>query len=95
MNPLLDNFLVWVVLLASISYALYKLGPRTLRQRILTLLKLKSAAAGEVTGACGECDSCGAPAAQSPSTDVHIPVAKIGRRARVNSRDREPRRPSS
>ncbi len=80
MNSLLDNFLVGVVLLASIGYALYKLGPRNLRRHILTLLKLKSAAAGKVQGACGECDSCGAAAAQPASSDIRIPVAKIGRR---------------
>lgn len=83
MNPLLDEFLVGVVLLASISYALYKLGPRNLRKRMLTLLKLKTAAAAKVQGGCGDCDNCGdtAPAPQSPSSDIHIPVAKIGRRA--------------
>ncbi|MDP9090507.1 MAG: hypothetical protein M3O26_17415 [Pseudomonadota bacterium] len=83
MNPLLDDFLVGVVLLASMSYAFYKLGPRNLRKRILALLKLKTAAAGEVQSGCGACDNCGAtaPASQSPSSDIHIPVAKIGRRA--------------
>lgn len=83
MNTLLDGSLVGIALLASVTYALYKLGPRDLRKRILTLLKLKSAAAGKVQGACGECDNCGdtPPALPSPSSDIHIPVAKIGRRA--------------
>jgi hypothetical protein len=35
MNAVLDNVLVAVVLLVSLGYALFKLGPRTLRQRIL------------------------------------------------------------
>jgi hypothetical protein len=35
MNAVLDNFLVGVLLLASVCYAVYKLGPRTLRSRIL------------------------------------------------------------
>jgi uncharacterized protein DUF6587 len=35
MNPVLDNFLVGVLLLVSLAYAVYKLGPRTLRTRIL------------------------------------------------------------
>jgi hypothetical protein len=35
MNAVLDNFLVGVLLLASVAYAVYKLGPRTLRTRIL------------------------------------------------------------
>ena len=94
MNPLLDDFLVGVMLLASISYALYKLGPRHLRKRILVLLKLETVASGKVQGACGGCDSCGEPA-PSPSSDIHIPIAKVGRRAQVTLRDREQRRPSS
>jgi len=38
MNAVLDNFLVGVLLLASVSYAVYKLGPRTLKRRILQTL---------------------------------------------------------
>jgi hypothetical protein len=45
MNAVLDNFLVAAVLLASLGYALIKLGPRTLRQRILRSLGLILAAA--------------------------------------------------
>jgi hypothetical protein len=35
MNALLDDFLVGVLLLVSLGYAFYKLGPRTLRKRAL------------------------------------------------------------
>jgi hypothetical protein len=35
MNAVLDNFLVAAVLLVSLGYALVRLGPRTLRKRIL------------------------------------------------------------
>jgi len=45
MNAVLDNFLVGVLLLASVSYAVYKLGPRTLRSRILRTLSGAMAAA--------------------------------------------------
>jgi hypothetical protein len=45
MNAVLDNFLVATVLLASLGYALIKLGPRSLRQRILWRLSLIFAAA--------------------------------------------------
>ena len=45
MNALLDNFLVSAVLLASLGYALFKLGPRTWRKRILGHLSLIFAAA--------------------------------------------------
>ncbi|HEY0746305.1 MAG TPA: hypothetical protein VGD63_06360 [Steroidobacteraceae bacterium] len=81
MNTLLDNFLVGVLLLASVGYALYKLGPRNLRKRILTLVG-RSTAAGKVQGACGGCDNCGDAAnpPQTASADIRIPVAKIGRR---------------
>jgi hypothetical protein len=45
MNAVLDNLLVGVLLLASLGYALYKLGPRTLSKRILeTLSRALSAA---------------------------------------------------
>jgi hypothetical protein len=40
MNAVLDNFLVAAVLLVSLGYALVKLGPRTLRKRILWHLSL-------------------------------------------------------
>ncbi len=45
MNAVLDNFLVGVLLLASVSYAVYKLGPRTLKRRILRTLSRATAAA--------------------------------------------------
>jgi hypothetical protein len=45
MNAILDNFLVAAVLLVSLGYALIKLGPRTLRQRIVGRLSLILAAA--------------------------------------------------
>jgi hypothetical protein len=45
MNAVLDNFLVGVLLLASVAYAVYKLGPRTLRSRILRTLSRATAAA--------------------------------------------------
>jgi len=38
MNAVLDNLLVAAVLLASVGYAVVKLGPRTLRKRILGAL---------------------------------------------------------
>ena len=45
MNALLDNLLVAALLLASICYAVYKLGPRTLRKRILAAISRAMAAA--------------------------------------------------
>jgi hypothetical protein len=44
-NAVLDNFLVAAVLMVSLGYVLIKLGPRTLRQRILWRLSLIFAAA--------------------------------------------------
>lgn len=40
MNAVLDNLLVAAALLASVGYAVVKLGPRTLRKRILGALGL-------------------------------------------------------
>jgi hypothetical protein len=45
MNAVLDNVLVAAVLLASLSYAIVKLGPRTLRRKILDALSAILAAA--------------------------------------------------
>jgi hypothetical protein len=73
MNPLLDGVLVGAVLLAAVVYAAAKLGPKAWRKRIL----------GESEGACGGCESCGTESASAPqsSTEISVPVAKIGRRA--------------
>ena len=87
MNAVLDDVLVGAVLLASIGYAVYKLGPRTLRTRILGALG-RPAPAGKSQGACGGCDNCGSESSGQPSSataqsssEIKIPVAKIGRRA--------------
>jgi hypothetical protein len=45
LNAVLDNSLVGVLLLASVGYALYKLGPRNLSKRILEILSRTMAAA--------------------------------------------------
>jgi hypothetical protein len=45
MNAVLDNLLVAAVLLVSLGYALVRLGPRTLRKRILWFLSLILASA--------------------------------------------------
>jgi len=45
MNAVLDNSLVGALLLVSVGYAVYKLGPRTLRRRILQSLSRAMAAA--------------------------------------------------
>src|SRR5450631_3273459 len=45
MNAVLDNFLVGVLLLVSLGYAFYRLGPRTLRKRILDAISGTMAAA--------------------------------------------------
>jgi hypothetical protein len=82
MNAVLDNILVGALLLASLGYAVYRLGPRALKKRILAALG-RSASAAKSQGACGGCDNCGTdPAApQSSSGEIKIPVGKIGRRA--------------
>jgi hypothetical protein len=45
MNTVLDNALVGLLLLASVGYALYKLGPRTVSKRILETSSRAMAAA--------------------------------------------------
>jgi hypothetical protein len=76
MSPLLDAALVAVVLAASLVYALYSLGPKSLRRRLCTALADLAARAPAAlhlsgierrlreaaggSGACGGCESCGA-----------------------------------
>jgi len=80
MSPLLDAALVAIVLAASVVYALYALGPKSLRGRLCTALAELAARApaalhlGRIerrlregaggSGACGGCDSC------APSPDA-------------------------
>jgi len=70
MNDVLDNSLVGVLLLVSCGYALYKLGPRTLRKRMLAtlsramsaapaFLRLGRAAQRLATAAGGPAGACG------------------------------------
>ena len=74
MSRWLDAALVALVLAASVGYALYSLGPKTLRRWLRTLLadlagrapaalhlggiERRLRAAAGGSGACGGCDSC-------------------------------------
>ena len=76
MSRLLDAALVAIVLAASVGYALYSLGPKSLRRRLCTALADLAARAPAAlhlggaerrlreaaggSGACGGCESCGA-----------------------------------
>ena len=82
MNAVLDNLLVAAALLASVGYAVVKLGPRTLRKRILSALGF-AAASGKAQAACGGCDNCGTESSSvpQPPSEISVPVAKISRRA--------------
>jgi hypothetical protein len=98
MNAVLDNFLVAAVLLVSLGYALVKLGPRSLRQRILwrssvilaaapSFLRLagiaqRLATASGKQAACGGCDSCG-ESSSAPQPPAEINVP-IGKIGRRN-----------
>jgi hypothetical protein len=76
MTPLLDAALVAIALAASVVYALYSLGPKSLRRRLGTALADVAARApaalhlGRIerrlreaaggSGSCGGCESCAA-----------------------------------
>jgi hypothetical protein len=67
MNAVLDNSLVGVLLLASVGYAAYKLGPRTFKRRILQTLSRAMAAAPaylKLTRAAQKLDAASAGKAQ-------------------------------
>ncbi len=95
MSRLLDTTLVAIVLAASVGYALYSLGPNTLRRRLGTALadlaatlhlgrierRLREGAGG--AGACGGCDSCAPakdPAPDGAVKEIRVPAASIGKR---------------
>jgi hypothetical protein len=103
MNSVIDYFLVGLILLLSVGYAVTALGPKGLRPRLLAgvgrLLarlpaffglkrvsqRLSRASAVKPAGACGGCDNCAlaesAPKPGASSSEVRVPVAKIGWRA--------------
>jgi len=64
-----DDLTVGVLLAASIAYAVYSLGPKSWRQRLLAMLgsvvpgplgrRLQLAAATKAAGSCGGCEGCG------------------------------------
>jgi hypothetical protein len=86
MSPLLDAALVAIVLAASVGYALYSLGPKTLRRWLRTALADLAARApaalhlGRVerrlreaaggSGACGGCGSCASTADAAGADDA-------------------------
>ena len=96
MHGAVDAALVGVVFLASIIYALFALGPKSLRGRLLLMaaamlrrapLPVLRALAARIErrtvtagGACGGCGSCGAEKPAAGHNEVVIPAAKIGRR---------------
>ena len=90
MNGLLDAALVAIVLAASVGYALYSLGPKTLRRWFRTALADLAARApaalhlGRIerrlregaggSGACGGCDGCAPSSADAPGAGTEIRV---------------------
>jgi hypothetical protein len=68
-------------LLASLSRVAAR-APAFLRLRRMSE-RLAIASAGKAQGACGGCDSCGSEKtpAPAPEGEVHVPLAKIGRRS--------------
>jgi len=97
MATFFDDLMVGVLLLASVLYAAYSLGPKVLRRRLSTLggsllpgrlgrrLQLTAAKAG---GSCGGCESCGSAekpiasvAVGAKAGEVRVPLSQITRRA--------------
>jgi hypothetical protein len=85
MSRLLDAALVAIVLAVSVGYALYSLGPKSLRRRLCTALADLAAgapaalhlgrlerrlrAAAGGSGACGGCESCAPPPGEARADD--------------------------
>jgi hypothetical protein len=79
-----DVIVVAGVLLASILYAIFALGPRSLRRALLLRFRGRDAAnALKPAGACGGCEDCGSGQSReggAPAGEVSVPVSKIGKR---------------
>jgi hypothetical protein len=83
MTTVFDDLTVGVLLLASVTYAAYALGPKALRQRLLSMggsvlpgragRRLRLAADAKSSGACGGCDSCGSAAKTTVSASAGVP----------------------
>jgi hypothetical protein len=90
MSRLLDAALVAIALAASMGYALYALGPKTLRRRFrMALAELAARAPAALhlgrierrlretagtSGACGGCDSCAPSPADARGAGTEIRV---------------------
>jgi hypothetical protein len=81
-----DDLTVGVLLAASMTYAVYSLGPKTWRQRLLAMLgsvvpgsmgrRLQLAATTKAAGSCGGCDGCGsAEKTATTATAANAPSA--------------------
>ena len=98
MHSVLDDLLVGAVLVVSVAYAAYSLGPRTLRRRAMLSaaillrklpgklsvagLRLEATASQKAAGSCGGCDSCGS--AQSAAGAKSAPAtAKAAPEVRI------------
>ncbi len=94
MSPLLDDLLIGIALAASVGYALFSLGPVSLRRRMRAALaalaarlhldaiarRLRDAGAG----GCGGCGSCPTESDKAPASppEIRVPAGNIGRRRR-------------
>ncbi len=87
MVTFLDDLTVGVLLLASILYAAYSLGPKTLRRRLLAALgsalpgslsrRLQLAAAAKSADSCGGCESCGSAEKTAASESAAAPGGEV------------------
>jgi hypothetical protein len=94
MNRICDIGFVSILILASVSYALMKLAPKPMRRRVsgaLARLLIRvptlhgvarrlEAAAQETSAGCGGCASCEPETQTKAPSEVHVPLAAIGRR---------------
>lgn len=96
MSPVLDDLLIAIALAASVGYALFSLGPVSLRRRMRAALADLAARAparmhlggierrlrDDGAGGCGGCGSCSTQPTDTPArpTEIRVPAGKIGRR---------------
>ena len=72
MSDVLSNSIVILAIVVSAGYAVWRLGPRKMRDALRERFNLRDSSSGSGCDACGGC----APTTQTPTTQTTTPARK-------------------